>query len=141
MDAVFVLDEQREHSSSDWENYPQGSGTRPALQAARGFQPNEDRLADLELVHACGHAAGIMGDSPALPRGAHGNIELSFGNINPHTAGHVTHTNSRQPDLAETGSMAPNNCTGLGSPGRDDPCSAPASAGQGSIGLSRPGTT
>jgi hypothetical protein len=97
-------------------------------------------MAALELLHECGHSAGLIGDSPSLPRGAQGNIELGFGTINPHKAGHVTHTNSCQPDLADTGSMAPNNCTGLGSPGRDDPCYAPASADQGSIGLSRPGT-
>jgi hypothetical protein len=42
--------------------------------------------------------------------------------------------------LADTGSRAPDNCTGLRSPGRDDPRSAPVSADQGSIGLSRPAT-
>ena len=60
--------------------------------------------------------------------------------INTHKARHVNHRNSCLPDLAETGSMAPNNCTGSGSPGRDDPRSAPVSTDPGSIGLSRPGS-
>src|SRR5882672_250254 len=47
---------------------------------------------------------------------------------------------SCRPDLADTGSRAPNNCTGSGRPGRDDPRDAPVSADQGSTGLSRPGT-
>jgi hypothetical protein len=63
-----------------------------------------------------------------------------FRDINPHKARHVNHKNSCLPALADTGSMAPDNCTGLRSPGRDDPRSAPVSVDQGSIGLSRPGT-
>jgi hypothetical protein len=36
-----------------------------------------------------------------------------------------------RPALAETGSLAPDNCTGLRSPGRDDPGSAPVFVDQG----------
>ena len=68
------------------------------------------------------------GRPTALQRGA-GNVQLGFGHINTDKTWHVTHTNSCLPDLAHTGSMAPDNCTGSGSPGRDDPRHAPVSAG------------
>jgi hypothetical protein len=83
--------------------------------------------------------AGIVGDGPPLPRGAQRHGQPGFGHLNPDTTWHVTPTHSCLPDLAHTGSMAPDNCTGSGSPGRDDPRDAPVSLDQGSIGLSRPG--
>ena len=78
--------------------------------------------------------------SKPLPGGAHRHIQLGFRDINAHKTRHVNHRTSCQPDLADTGSKAPDNCTGLRSPGRDDPRSAPVSTDQGSIGLSRPGS-
>ena len=94
----------------------------------------------LEPVHERRDAPGIVGDSPALPGGAQGSIPLGFRHIHTPKARHVNQRHSCLPDLAETGSMAPNNGTGSGSPGRDDPRYAPVSADQGSIGLSRPGS-
>ena len=58
----------------------------------------------------------------------------------PRKPGTARITNACLPDLAETGSLAPNNCAGLGRPGRDDPRAAPVAAHHGSSGLSRPGT-
>ena len=117
-----------------------GHGARHgALQAPRRFQHNQGGVEGLELVHQRCHPAGIVGNGPPCSRGAHGNVPLGFGHIDTDTAGHVTPRNSCRPALAETGSMAPNNCTGSGSPGRDDPCYAPASVDPGSSGLSRPG--
>src|SRR5262245_9403510 len=93
----------------------------------------------LHPVHERRYPAGIVGDGPPLSRGAQSNVQLGFGHINTDKTWHVTHTNSCLPDLAHTGSMAPDNWTGSGSPGRDDPRYAPVSLDQGSIGLSRPG--
>ena len=118
-----------------------GQGARHrALQAARGFQHNQGGVEGLHPVHERRHPAGIVGDGPPLSRGAQGNVQLGFGHIKTDKTWHVTPTNSCLPDLAHTGSMAPDNCTGSGSPGRDDPRYAPVSVDQGSIGLSRPGT-
>ena len=91
------------------------------------FQHDQRGVEGPQPVHERRDATGIVGDSPALPRGTQGNIELGFRNINTHKTRHVNHRNSCLPDLADTGSMAPNNCTGSGSPGRDDPRSAPVS--------------
>ena len=109
-----------------------GQGARHrALQATGGFEYNQGGVEGLQPVHERRHLAGIVGDGPAFPRGAQGNVQLGFGHINPYKTWHVTHTNSCPPDLADTGSMAPDNCTGSGSPGRDDPRYAPVSADQG----------
>ena len=110
------------------------------LQAPGSFQHNQRGVEGLQLFYERHDATGIVRDGPPLPGGAHRNIPLRFCDINPHTAWHVTQRPSCLPDLAQTGSMAPNNCPGLGSPGRDDPRSAPVSVDQGYIGLSRPGT-
>jgi hypothetical protein len=101
------------------------------LQATGGFQHNQGGVEGLQPFHERHDSIGIVRNGPPLPGGAYGNVQLGFGHINTHKAWHVTHTNSWRPDLADTGSMAPNNCTGSGSPGRDDPRSAPVSVDQG----------
>jgi hypothetical protein len=116
----------------------EGAGHR-AFQTARGCEHHEGRFAGLDPVHEQRHPAGIVRDGPPLPGGASGNIPLGFGHIKTNKAWHVTQTNSCSPDLAQTGSMAPHNGPGSGSPGRDDPRSAPVSVDQGCSGLSRPG--
>ena len=121
-----IPDLTRVHDDHRQTRRGQGAGHR-ALQAARGFQHDQGGLEGLEPVHERRHPARIVRDGPALPGGAQGNIPLGFGHINTNKAWHVTHTHSCLPDLADTGSMAPNNCTGSGSPGRDDPRSAPVS--------------
>ena len=57
-----------------------------ALQAAGGFQHDQGGVEGLEPVHERRDPAGIVGDGPALPGGAQGNIELGFGHINTHKA-------------------------------------------------------
>ena len=57
---------------------------------------------------------------PGVPQRAQGNIHLGFGHINPYKTGRPP-THSCPPDLAHTGSLAPDNGTGSGSPERDDP--------------------
>ena len=106
-------------------------GRGGTLQATSGFQHNQGGVEGLQPVHERRDSTGIVGDGPPLPGGAQGNVQLGFGNINTDKAWHVTHTNSCLPNLANTGSMAPNNCTGLRSPGRDDPRYAPVSVDQG----------
>jgi hypothetical protein len=109
-----------------------GQGARHgALQTARSFQDNQGGMESLELVHEPRHPTGIVGNGPPRSRGAHGNVQLGFGHIKTDKAGHVNQRNSCRPDLAATGSLAPNNWTGSGSPGRDDPCYAPTSVDQG----------
>ena len=81
-----------------------------------------------------------LGTAHRSPEGRRAMSNWALATSIPTKHGHVTPTHSCLPDLAHTGSMAPDNCTGSGSPGRDDPRSAPVSADQGSIGLSRPGT-
>ena len=101
-----------------------GPGHR-ALQAAGGFQHQESWLAGLPPVHARRPPAGLVGDGPARPSGAHRTLPLGLGHIPTAQAGHVTPTHASLPDLAQTGSRAPDN--------------GPGSLDQGSIGLSRPG--
>ncbi len=115
-------------------------GRSGTLQAPGGFQHSQGRVEGLQPVHERHAATGIVGDRPALPGGASGHIPLGFRHINTPKAWHGPPTPSCPPALAETGSMAPNHGTGSGSPGRDDPRSAPVSLDQGSIGLSRPGS-
>jgi hypothetical protein len=88
-------------------------------------------LEGLQLFYKRPNSTSIVGDGPPLPGGAQRNIQLGFRDIDPHKAQHVNHRNSCLPALADTGSMAPDNGTGLRSPGRDDPRSALASTGQG----------
>ena len=110
------------------------------LQAPSGFQHHQGGVEGLPLFYERRDSIGIVRHGPPLSGGAHRHIPLGFRDINPSKARHVTQRNSCLPALAETGSMAPDHWTGLRSPRRDDPRSAPVSADQGSIGLSRPGT-
>ena len=74
-----------------------------------------------------------------LPRGAQGDIELGFGDINTNKDLLLRHTRLlNDPTLQDTGSMAPDNCTGSGSTGRVDPGSPTVSYDQRGIGLTRP---
>ena len=110
------------------------------LQTAGGFQHNQGGVEGLQPFPERHDSIGVVRHGPSLPRGAYRNVQLGFGHINTDKTWRVTHTNSCRPALADTGSTAPNNCTGLRSPGRDDPRSAPVSTDPGYIGLSRPGT-
>ena len=101
------------------------------LEATGGFQHHQGGVEALQPFHQRHDSIGIVGNGPPLPSGAQRNSQLGFRDLNPHKARHVTQTNSCLPALADTGSRAPDNCTGLRSPGRDDPRSAPVSADQG----------
>jgi hypothetical protein len=94
----------------------------------------------LPLCHERRDASGSVRHGPPRAGGAHRPIQRGLRDLHPQKARHVHPTNSGLPVLAETGSRAPDTWTGLRSPGRGDPHSAPVSADQGSIGLSRPGT-
>jgi hypothetical protein len=72
----------------------------------------------LQPCHAYDHSTGIMRDGPPLPGGAHRHIPLGFRDIKAYTTRHVNQRNSCLPALAATGSRAPDNGTGLRSPGR-----------------------
>jgi len=116
-----------------------GTGHR-ALQAAGGFQHHARGVEGLHPVHERRHPAGLVRDGPPCPSGAQGHVPLGCGHLQTATAWHVTPPHACPPDRAQTGALAPHTWTGSGSPGRDDPRSAPVSVDQGSIGLSRPGT-
>jgi hypothetical protein len=81
----------------------------------------------LQPFHERDDAIGIVRHGPTRAGGTHGHISLGFGDIKPNNTGYVNHRNSCRPALAETGSTAPHNGTGLRSPGRDAPRSAPVS--------------
>ena len=59
------------------------------LQAAGGFQHNQGGVEGLQPFHERHDSTGIVRDGPALPGGAHGNIQLGFGDINTDKAWHV----------------------------------------------------
>jgi hypothetical protein len=84
---------------------------------------------------------GSLGTAQRSPEGRMALSHWALATSRPLQHGTSLLRNSCRPDRAETGSMAPHTCAGLGRPGRDDPRAAPVSAGQGSIGLSRPGST
>jgi len=127
-----------DHDDRQASRRPRGRGG--AFSAPGGFQHHQGGVERLQPFHEQRDSTGLVGDGPPRSGGAHGNIPLGLRHINPHTTRHVNPKNSYVPALAETGSRAPDTWTGLRSPGRDDPRSAPVSADQGSIGLSRPGT-
>ena len=138
--AGKIADLARVHDDHGQARRGQGAGHR-TLQAAGGFQHNEGGVEGLHPVHERRHPAGIVRDGPALPGGAQGNVQLGFGHINTDKAWHVTHTELLSARPCRYGlTWHQTTVRALGSPGRDDPRSAPVSADQGSIGLSRPGT-
>ena len=100
------------------------------LQAASGLPDDEEgRLEGLDPVHEGQQPLASFGTIHRSQRQGQCPIGLS-----PHQSlqnEHALITNSCPPDLANTGSMAPDNCTGSGSPERDDPRYAPVSADQG----------
>ena len=121
-----IPDLTRVHDDDGQARRGKGAGHR-TLQTTGGFQHHEGRGEGLHPVHERRHPAGIVRDGPPLPRGTQGNVQLGLGHINTEKAWDVTPTHSCPPDLAHTGSMAPGNCPGSRSPGRDDPRDAPVS--------------
>jgi hypothetical protein len=105
-----IADLPRVHDDHGYACRGQGTCHR-ALQAAGGFQHHEGEVEGLKPVHERRHPAGLVGDGPPLPGGAQRKIQLGCGHIHTDKAWHVTHRNSCLPDLADTGSMAPDTCT------------------------------
>ena len=69
-----------------------GSGAgHQACQATRSVPHHKGGMEDLAAVHTRRHAAGIVGNGPALPGGAQGHITLGFRHINAHTTWDRTH--------------------------------------------------
>ena len=85
--------------------------------------------------------ASSLGTLQRSPVGRTSDIELGFGHINTNKELGLRHTRLLAgPTLQDTGSMAPDNCSGSGSSGRDDPGSPTVSTDLRGIGLSRPGS-
>jgi len=104
---------------------------RRTRQAPGGFQHHEGRVLGVPPFHAHRDALRLVGDRPARSSGTQGNVSRGLGHLDTDKAGWITPWHSGLPALAETGSMAPDNWTGLRRPGRDDPCSAPVSVDPG----------
>jgi len=83
------------------------------LQPPGGVQHHESGVEGLQLFHERHDAIGIVRHGPALAGGTHSNVSLGFRDINTNKTGHVTPRNSCLPARADTGSLAPDNCTGL----------------------------